>query len=253
MSVLDGVRLAVGTLTIVPTGRVEVTRRSAAVAMIIAPAAVLPLAVPVALVGWLGTRLAAPPFITAILVLAVIALGTRALHLDGLADTVDGLGAGGDRDRALTVMRRGDVGPMGVVALILMLGLQAAAAAQVLGSPHGWVVVTVLVCVSRGALPLACSRPVRPARDSGLGAAVIGTVGLPLALVVQAALLIISGLVVGLVGTPAWQGVLAWAAAAAVVLIMIGWCTRRLCGLTGDVLGAAVELALATVLIGITI
>lgn len=253
MSVLDGLRLAVGTLTIVPTGRVEVTRRSAAVAMIIAPVAVLPLAVLVALLGWLGTRLAAPALIIAILVLAAIALGTRALHLDGLADTVDGLGAGGDRERALTVMRRGDVGPMGVVALILVLGLQAAAASQLLGSPHGWLVIAALVGVSRGALSITCSRPVRAARDSGLGAAVIGTVPVALALVGQAVLLIVTGLLAGLIGVPAWHGMLAWGAAVTTVMIMIGWCTRRLGGLTGDVLGAAVELALATVLIGFTI
>ena len=47
---------------------------------------------------------------------AVLAFGTRAMHLDGLADTVDGLGSGWDRERALAIMARGDVGPMGVVA-----------------------------------------------------------------------------------------------------------------------------------------
>ena len=250
MRVLDGVRLSVGTLTIVPTGRVDVTRRSAAIAMTIAPVAVLPLAVPVAFVGWVGDQLSTPALITAILVLGVIALGTRALHLDGLADTVDGLGAGGDRERALAVMRRGDVGPMGVVALVLVLGLQAAAASQLLTSSYGWLVLAALVCVSRGALLLTCARPVRAARDAGLGAAVVGTVPLAVTLVGWAVLLVVSGLLAELVGLPAWQGVVAWAAAGATVMIMVGWCGRRLGGLTGDVLGACVELALAMALVG---
>ena len=66
-----------------------------------------------------------PALVVGLLVVGTLALGTRAMHLDGLADTVDGLGSGWDRQRALEVMRRGDIGPMGVVALVIMLGLQA--------------------------------------------------------------------------------------------------------------------------------
>lgn len=246
---LDGVRLAVGTLTILPTGRVEVTCRAAAVAMAVAPLAVLPLAVIVAAAGWLGLRLSAPDLVTAIVVLGLIALGTRALHLDGLADTVDGLGAGWDRTRALEVMRRGDVGPMGVVALVLVLGLQAAAAAEILSRPSGWLTVAALLCVSRGALALTCARPLQPARATGLGAAVIGSVPVWIAVAIWAVLLYGCGLLAYAGGLPRWHGLAAAAAAATVVLIMAGWCTRRLGGLTGDVLGATIELAFTALLI----
>ena len=78
--------------------------------------------------GWLAGRTGWPPLLAGLVVVAVLALGTRALHLDGLADTVDGLGSGRDRERSLEIMRRGDVGPMGVIALLLVLGGQAAAA-----------------------------------------------------------------------------------------------------------------------------
>ena len=61
-----------------------------------------------------------------LLVVTVLALGSRAMHLDGLADTVDGLGSGWDRKRALQVMRLGDIGAMGAVALVIVIGLQAA-------------------------------------------------------------------------------------------------------------------------------
>ena len=59
---------------------------------------------------------------------ATLALTTRALHLDGLADTFDGLGAAGSTERALAIMKRGDIGPMGAVALIVVLGVTAIAA-----------------------------------------------------------------------------------------------------------------------------
>ena len=116
----DGLRLAVGTLTVIPSGPVEVSPASARAAMLLAPAATLPLAV--AAGGATATpSLGVPPSIAAVLVLVVLAVGSRALHLDGLADTVDALGGGWTRERALTILRSGDVGPMGVVALVLVL------------------------------------------------------------------------------------------------------------------------------------
>src|SRR6185436_3831915 len=124
---LDALRLSVGTLTIVPSGTIpEIDRRTAARAMIIAPLAVLPLAVVSAAIGWIGQAAGLPRLAAGLLVVGALALGSRALHLDGLADTVDGLGSGWDTARALEIMRQGDVGPMGVVALVIILGLQAA-------------------------------------------------------------------------------------------------------------------------------
>ena len=133
---LDALRLSVGTLTIVPSGAVaEIDRRTAARAMIIAPLAVVPLAAAVALLGWLGRTAGLPPLAVGLLVVGGLALGSRALHLDGLADTVDGLGSGWSAERSLMVMRRGDVGPMGVVALIVVLGLQATSIGQLIQGP----------------------------------------------------------------------------------------------------------------------
>src|SRR5690606_36062887 len=99
-----------------------------------------------------------------------------ALHWDGLADTADGLTASYDRTRSLEVMRVGNVGPAGVLAIVLVASLQAAAASALVPREHGWLALGLLVVVSRSALTLACVRGVPPARPDGLGALHIGAV-----------------------------------------------------------------------------
>ncbi|MGH3340646.1 MAG: adenosylcobinamide-GDP ribazoletransferase, partial [Propionibacteriaceae bacterium] len=174
---LDALRLSVGTLTIVPSGAIsEIDRRTAARAMIIAPLAVLPLAAVVALLGWLARTAGLPSLAVGLLVVGGLALGNRALHLDGLADTVDGFGSGWTAERSLMVMRRGDVGPMGVVALIIVLGLQAASVGELIQGVPGALLVGAAICCSRAALCLTCIRGVPAARGDGLGAAVAGSV-----------------------------------------------------------------------------
>ena len=61
---------------------------------------------------------------------AALALLTRGLHLDGLADLADGLGSRQPADAALAIMKRSDIGPFGVVTLVLTLLVQVAALAQ---------------------------------------------------------------------------------------------------------------------------
>ena len=112
--------------------------------------------------------------------LAVLVLATRAMHLDGLADTADGLSAGYDRERALEVMRRGDIGPSGVAAVTLVLLVDVAALASLLPSLRGGVLAAVALLSSRQLLAWACARGVPSARADGLGATVAGTVTPPL-------------------------------------------------------------------------
>src|SRR5579885_3498032 len=115
IAALSGLPPDVGTLTMVPVGGVEPpSRRSAAWAMTLAPVAVLPLATAAGAIAGLGGLAHLPTLVIAGLVLMTLGLGSRAMHLDGLADTVDGIGAGWSRERALAVLKRGDVGPMGV-------------------------------------------------------------------------------------------------------------------------------------------
>lgn len=249
---VDGLLLAVGTLTAVRVpapGLID--RRVAGAAMAWAPVAVLPLAGLAAVVGALGHWL--PAGLAAALLVGSLALATRGLHLDGLADTADGLAASYDRDRALTIMRRGDTGPAGMAAVVLVLAVQITAAAGVLAHPGGWLPVAVAVAASRLALWPACATWLPAARPEGLGATVAGTLPRAVGFLapVVAAVLVAGG--AALSGRPWWIGLLAAGLGTVGVAAVLVRCRRRLGGVTGDVLGAVVETALAALLVGLAV
>jgi adenosylcobinamide-GDP ribazoletransferase len=247
-------RLAVGTLTVIPVRPPAVVDRTVGGrAMALAPLAVLPLALAGAGAGWLAARTSWPPLLAGLVVVAVLALGTRALHLDGLADTVDGLGSGRDQERALEIMRRGDVVPMGVIALLLVLGGQAAAASVLVSTVDGAVLLVVLIAASRASLLLGCRTGVPAARPGGLGAAVSGSVA-PLPLAAIGALTTAAVTVTALLaGWPWWVGLTTMLVGGAVAYAVVRLAVRRLGGITGDVLGATVELTLLTLLLTATL
>lgn len=250
MSWASAWRLSVGTLTVIPVRPPDgVDPTTAGRAMALAPLAVLPLAVLAAGLGRLAALTAWPPLLAGLVVVGVLAVGTRALHLDGLADTVDGLGSGRDAAGALEIMRRGDVGPMGVVALLLVLGGQAVAASALLTGARSAVLLVLLIVASRVALLLACRAGIPAARPGGLGATVAGTVSLPVLVGIGVLTTATAGALAAWTGSPWWGGVLAVAAAALVADVVVRRTVARLGGITGDVLGAVVELCLLTLLL----
>jgi adenosylcobinamide-GDP ribazoletransferase len=250
---LDAWRLAVGTLTafrVGPPSRVD--RRVAGAAMMVAPLAVLPLGVAVTLVALAGHQLGLPVLVVSFLALGVLVLGNRAFHLDGLSDTADGLAASYDAERSLAVMKGGAAGPAGVVAIVLVLALQAAALGGVLSRTPWWraaVLAGVVVCVSRTALVLCCARGVVPARPDGLGVAYTQTVPRAVALVGWVTAAAVLAGTAAWTGLPWWRGVLAAGVAATVVVALLGRARRRFGGVTGDVFGASIELSLAACLV----
>ncbi|WP_307862046.1 adenosylcobinamide-GDP ribazoletransferase [Nocardioides sp. SYSU D00065] len=249
MIVRDAWLLATGTLTAVrvpPPSRVD--RSVAGLAMVLAPVAVVPLGAAAAVVALVARWVDLPAPAAAYAVLLVLALGTRAFHWDGLADTADGLTASYSPARSLEVMRTGPVGPAGVVALVLVAGLQATALTSLLRHEHGWWVVALLVCASRACLAVACLRGVPAARAEGLGVVHVGAVpalGAVVSLLVAAAAVAAAGHGLGS-PWPLLAGLLLMVAA---VLALALRCVRRLGGITGDVLGAAVEVSLAVLLL----
>lgn len=246
---LDWLRLAVGTFTAVPVRPpATVGRSTARWAMLLAPIGSLPLGVVAAAVGLGGTRIGLPLPLVAVLTVGAVAWSSRGLHLDGLADCADGLSASWDRERALEIMRRGDIGPSGIAALVFVVLAQIAAVWAILGHPRGWLCIALLVVVSRGTAAFACLSGVPAARPGGLGAAVAGSVPAGLAAIAGIGG---AGVVAGalmLRGGSWWQGVLATTLAYLAVGVWLRHCMRRFGGITGDVIGATIEIA-ATVLL----
>ncbi len=258
--VIDAWRLSVGTLTALPVQAPgSVDRRRAGMAMVLAPMAVLPLGVAVALVGVAGHVLDLPVLLTALLALGVSALGTRGLHLDGLSDVADALAASYDRERALAVMKSGAAGPAGVVTVVLMLGIQATALSAVLTGARadgswwgGAILAGVALCASRAALVACCARGIPPARRDGLGHDIAQSVPVILgALVWLVVALALTGFTVW-ASLAWWRGPVAAAAALLVVLVILTRAVRRFGGVTGDVFGACVEAAFATLLVALS-
>ncbi|HEY3981143.1 MAG TPA: adenosylcobinamide-GDP ribazoletransferase, partial [Streptosporangiaceae bacterium] len=162
-------------LTVIPVpGRPDPappTRRQAGAAMAWAPAVGLALGGAAAAVLWAGARWASP-LLGAVLAIAALAALTGGLHLDGLADTADGLGSRRPAAAALDIMRRSDVGPMGVAALVLVLLIQVTALAAVPRAPAAGLALALAAVTSRVAVVLATGSAA--ARPGGFGALIAG-------------------------------------------------------------------------------
>lgn len=197
-----------------------------------------------------GTRWISP-LAGAVLAVAVPALLTRGLHLDGLADTADGLGPLRDRGRALEVMRSGDVGPFGVATLVLTLLLQVASAAALLAADDGWLALWAAVVVARLAMSRTGLPGVAVAAGSSLGRAVAGTVPRPWLAGAVLLCAAITGVAGWLVAGPG--GAARLLAAAAVALlggeVLHRRARARFGGITGDVIGATGEVTTTTYLV----
>lgn len=248
MSWHSGWRLAVGTLTILPAGSVTPSPAAARWMVALAPAAALPLALGAAGLTALGAALEAPHLITGLLAVGWLALTTRGMHLDAVSDVADGSAAAWEPPRARMVLKRGDIGPMGVVALGLTIGLQAAAIGALSAEPRGWLVVGVLVATSRWLLAPVCVRsPAMP--GSSLGAVYAGSVpGWQAVLWSVLGLVLITAAVCS-AGAPWWFGPAAWLPGLAAVIWLRAHALRTFEGINGDVLGAAIELGLTTGLV----
>ncbi|MFC8227281.1 adenosylcobinamide-GDP ribazoletransferase [Streptomyces sp. NPDC057287] len=252
-----GVRFAFGTLTALPVRVSRWDRRAARAGMLCAPLAGLAVGLLAAVPGVLLLMGGAGPLLSAVASAALPAALTRGLHLDGLADTADGLGSARPAEDALRIMKQSDIGPFGVVTLVFVLLAQVAALFELYG--RGWAdgaLGTVAAAVTaRLALTLASRRGVPPARPEGLGAAVAGTVpplGAAAAACAVAACCAAAGAAAGGFGA-ALHHTLAVLAGLGAAHLMLRHCVRRFGGVTGDVFGALEETAATAALLALSL
>lgn len=251
----DGLRFAFGTLTVF---RVRVSRwdRGAARAgMLCAPVVGGAVGVAAALAGCVVLVLGGGALLAAVAAVAVPAALTRGLHLDGLADTADGLGSAKPADEALRVMKASDIGPFGVLTLLFVLLAQIAALQRLFADDwrSGAAAAVIAAVTARLALTAACRVGVPPARREGLGNAVAGSVPVRAAVITAATVLLVLAALgaAGAAGAPAGaaRAVVATAAGLAAAESLLRRCRGRFGGVTGDVLGAAAETAGTTALL----
>ena len=169
-----------------------------------------------------------------ILVLGLSALVTGALHLDGLADTVDGLFGGRDRERRLAIMRDSHIGTFGVLGLLWILSLQFTALLEL---PHSGLNAALFLAPGWGRASIVLAAAITPsARTEGLGASFINAVKLRHAITCLAVVSAFS-----LVVSP-WMTLFNAIATVAVTLLLSLYLRIRIGGQTGDTLGATNEL-----------
>ncbi|TDK51733.1 adenosylcobinamide-GDP ribazoletransferase [Antarcticimicrobium luteum] len=198
------------------------------------PLAGLAVAAPACALGALAARAGLPPAVAAGLVLAAQVMLSGAMHEDGLADSADGLWGGMTPARRLEIMKDSRVGSYGVLALILSVGLRWSALAG-LAAAGAWGAVLAAAILSRAGLP-ALMTALPHARENGLSRAVgrpgRGPAWAAVALALIAALILTGA---ATLAAALWAG-LAVAGTGALARARLG-------GQTGDILGAAQQLA----------
>ena len=173
-----------------------------------------------------------PPALVAVLLIVLDALLTGALHFDGLADTADGLGGGRDRDHILRIMRDHAIGSYGGTALVLLIVLKAAAYNILLFTDKGLTAIAIAPAIGRWSiLLLTASLPYARETKSvvsemGKSAALWGT-------------LLLTAI---LTASRSWHAAIAAAASILVSAAFGLYCRRKIGGITGDTLGANVQL-----------
>lgn len=249
-----GWRAAVSTFTILPAGRVAgafdehqagglALWLPAVGAVLAVPACAVLLAVQAA--GASGPR----RLLAAVAAVAVVAFLTGGLHLDGLADTADGLASRQPAATALEIMRRSDIGPMGVATLVFTVLIQVGSLAAIRPGWRSAAALAVAMVTARTGVLLATGAPA--ARPGGFGALIAGSTS-PLIRWPAAGFVLV---VVTGAAAAAGGPILAVRAGGAVLGgLALAWLTRRIAvrrlgGMTGDVFGAQIELATAAVLL----
>ncbi|WP_313126322.1 adenosylcobinamide-GDP ribazoletransferase [Proteiniclasticum ruminis] len=175
------------------------------------------------------------PMTAVLLILMVDVFLTKGIHLDGLADTCDGLFSGRDRKTMLEIMKDSRLGAFGTLSLLFCLLLKTALLME-LDSVTFLRMVLVLPVIGRSMMVLGAFRSVY-ARDHGFGGIYIGQISNLTLAIASATALFYSTALLGI------SGGISWFAVGFLILQMKHYTEKRLGGITGDVLGAFLEVS----------
>ena len=196
------------------------------------------------LVLWLAILLDFPVIIAATLALAAMLALTGAMHEDGLADTVDGFGGGGDAKTKARIMHDSHIGSFGVMGLCLSTIARIGLLVALVEQSDGWLLVMIMAIVGAGArfqvLAMLRLYPIsnhaklgmltgRPTVRRGLAGMAIWV--LPL-----------------MISVPQIGGVAAVVGATAISLWLGKLAVSQIGGLSGDVMGASIILGEISIL-----
>lgn len=203
-----------------------------------------------------------PALVTAVLIVATDAWLTGAMHLDGLADTADGFGGGWTREDVLRIMRDHAIGAYGAVAIALAVALKITAIAAFPDRAAAMCALALAPVWGRwsavfGGATQPYARAEEDREGTGAAARFIGRAELAIATVmaglISAGIMIAtslriagsssSGLIVASAGiTIPWRSIAAIVIAWIIAFTWGRWSKRRTGGITGDTLGAGVEI-----------
>jgi adenosylcobinamide-GDP ribazoletransferase len=196
---------------------------------------------------WIGLGLRLPPIAVALLAIAAGAAATGALHEDGLADSVDGLGGGRGREEKLAIMRDSHIGAFGALALVVAVGIKAGSLAALIGTPSRAMLAVLVAAVISRSFALLHWRTLLPARNDGVARAAGQPDGASVGLAV------LSGVLAAIAAAPAFGlGMPVALVLAAAGVIALSWLAhRQIGGHTGDTIGAAQQIGEALLFAGL--
>lgn len=179
-----------------------------------------------------------PPLPTSAIVVLLLIVASRGLHMDGLADTADGLFSSRPREQILAIMRDSRTGAMGVVAVVCVIVLKTALFSSMAAEDDHWEIALLMPLAGRCAMVVSMAI-FRYARSDGGLATVFAVrgVGRWLLPAWSCVVLFAAGWLLADV-----RGVVAAGASVAAGLLVGLYCRRRIGGYTGDTLGATNEL-----------
>ena len=188
-----------------------------------------------------------PPILMVLFLLLFWTIFTGGLHLDGVADTLDGFIGGKNREATLSIMRDSAIGTMGTLGIFFVLALKGAALFSF--EDRGGVtppllgLILIFVLATGRYLMVLGAFVSRYPHAEGAGKSYIGKIPLPVFLTASLLMLLVAVVTLQLKGLFLLLTALGWSA------LWILYCRRRIGGMTGDTLGALAEVSEAVLLV----